>query len=342
MSKDRIHPYRTYKLILEYNGANYNGFQRQISTSHLKQVAKKSKLTNHSNIDNSIQGQIESSLSRLTKMSIPDLRVRGAGRTDKGVHAVGQVVAFDYFPSGISDDEVCSCALDNEELSSRAIARAINSFLPDDIVVREGSIVPSAQYPFEARSNIVLKRYIYLIRCLPQSAAPSHSIKGRHAFRRVFGPACWECPWELNLVALQDICENLEGRKDFSRFVDKRDVFTKDNIIDLLKFKARIVTDDGFGLFGGDKNDNSSASHFASSSVLIQLTAEAVGFRRGMVRYLVGYAVDAARGKVPPMYLPQQNYIFSSSQDEIENGFKINSAPACGLYLAKVVYDKIS
>ena len=61
------------KLVLEYDGRRYNGWQRQTNTK------------------NTVQGRIEHVLQLMTGEKI---EIRGAGRTDKGVHALGQVANF--------------------------------------------------------------------------------------------------------------------------------------------------------------------------------------------------------------------------------------------------------
>ena len=63
-----------YKAVVEYDGTNYFGFQRQIAEQA------------------TIQGELENVLSQLTQVHTP---IIGAGRTDAGVHASGQVIAFD-------------------------------------------------------------------------------------------------------------------------------------------------------------------------------------------------------------------------------------------------------
>ena len=86
-------------LLVEYNGGKYHGFQYQ------KNVA-------------SIQGTIEEAIFNLTG---EPTRIKGAGRTDTGAHAMGQVVAFDT----------------NVAYSPQEFTRALNSYLPQDIVIKE-------------------------------------------------------------------------------------------------------------------------------------------------------------------------------------------------------------
>jgi tRNA pseudouridine38-40 synthase len=95
---------KNIKLIIEYNGTNYSGWQSQ-----------KNRTT--------IQNIIESCLSSLTKESI---KIYGSGRTDSGVHAYGQVASFKS-SSKIPPDKY---------------SYALNQKLPDDIVIVKSELVP--------------------------------------------------------------------------------------------------------------------------------------------------------------------------------------------------------
>ena len=111
-----------YLVTLSYDGSNYNGFQR------LKDLP-------------SIQSELESALSIINKNSVI---VKGSGRTDKGVHALGQVVHFD---------------LDYDIPSSRLI-NAMNSLLPNDIRVLKCNKVNN---DIHARFSVKRKIYKYII-----------------------------------------------------------------------------------------------------------------------------------------------------------------------------------
>ena len=109
-------------LVVEYDGLNYHGFQYQ------KNVA-------------TIQEEIEKSIKQFTK---EDLRVKAAGRTDAGVHAIGQVVVFDT-ESGYEP---------------YTIKGAMNAYLPDDIAVIEAYRVDAE---FDPRRHAVSRTYVYSI-----------------------------------------------------------------------------------------------------------------------------------------------------------------------------------
>ncbi|MFI4875648.1 MAG: tRNA pseudouridine(38-40) synthase TruA [Blastopirellula sp. JB062] len=113
---------RTLQLIVSYDGTNYAGWQIQ-------------------NDQPTIQEAIETALQAITGEKI---RVTGSGRTDSGVHAIGQVVSFRT----------------QSQLSPDVFRRALNSQLPPDIVVRDAR---RAIAEFNAINCAVKKRYRYLL-----------------------------------------------------------------------------------------------------------------------------------------------------------------------------------
>ena len=106
-----------YRATLAYDGAAYQGFQRQAAGIP------------------SIQASVETALHRVTGQVVS---VTGAGRTDSGVHARGQVIAFDVvWRHGVSD-----------------LLRALNAVLPDDIALQDLSIQPGFHPRYDARSRL--------------------------------------------------------------------------------------------------------------------------------------------------------------------------------------------
>jgi tRNA pseudouridine38-40 synthase len=154
-----------YKLIIEYDGAPFCGWQLQ---------------------DNgpSVQGALETAIEKLSGERVT---VTGAGRTDAGVHALGQVAHFDL--AG--------------EKPAETVRSALNFHLkPDPIAVVEAEIVPA---DFNARFSATGRRYRYLI--LNRRAPPAID-RGR----------VWHVPVPLDTVAMADAASVLQGHHDFNSF----------------------------------------------------------------------------------------------------------------------------
>jgi len=114
---------RNIKIMLEYDGSNYSGWQIQSNTS------------------NTIQGILEEKLSKINKKK---LKVIGAGRTDAGVHALGQVANF----------------LIDVSIPVQKIPEVLNKLLPDDIVCKSAE---EKDINFHARYEANEKKYRYRI-----------------------------------------------------------------------------------------------------------------------------------------------------------------------------------
>lgn len=114
---------KNYKMILQYEGARYQGWQRQVST------------------ENTIQGKLEAILARLYGRKV---EVQGAGRTDAGVHAYGQTANF-HAKAGKTEREIMAY---------------LNQYLPEDIAVISLTEVPER---FHSRLNARGKVYRYRV-----------------------------------------------------------------------------------------------------------------------------------------------------------------------------------
>jgi tRNA pseudouridine38-40 synthase len=155
---------RTLKLTLSYDGTRLVGWQRQAD-------------------GDSVQGVLEDALARFEGAPVT---VQGAGRTDAGVHALGQVASVDV---GFAHDVA-------------TLARALNAWLPEDVrVLAVDEMAPG----FHARFNARSKTYRYCIRNGP-TASP---------FER---PFVWHVPQPLDLEAMRASASRLLGRHDFSSF----------------------------------------------------------------------------------------------------------------------------
>ncbi len=153
-----------FKLIIEYDGAAYCGWQRQAG-------------------DPTLQETIEIALSVMTKETI---RVIGSGRTDAGVHALGQTAHFHT----------------RSAIPSQGFQAGLNSLLPDDIVIRACVPVPD---DFHARFHARHKTYRYTIRNQPLPAA----IGRQYA---------WHIRKPLDIAAMQAAADHIIGTHDFKSF----------------------------------------------------------------------------------------------------------------------------
>lgn len=151
-------------LIVEYDGTRYHGFQAQVGVP-------------------TIQDTIESALKKITGERI---RIVGAGRTDAGVHARGQVISF-------------KCV---SRLSLRTLIRALNFYLLPDIAVKAGSLVEGS---FNARRDAISREYRYTIL---NSPTPSPLQRDYAYF----------VPVPLDTSAMNEASQELLGRQDFASF----------------------------------------------------------------------------------------------------------------------------
>ena len=156
--------HRTLKLTLQYDGTDYVGWQRQAEGV-------------------SIQGLLEDALRPIEGAPVT---VHGAGRTDAGVHAVGQVASVTLTAT----------------LDTSTLARALNAVLPRDVRVRD---VEEAVAGFHARFSATGKRYRY--RILNGGSGSPFDLRYN-----------WHVPQPLDYEAMVAAAKPLEGRRDFAAF----------------------------------------------------------------------------------------------------------------------------
>jgi tRNA pseudouridine38-40 synthase len=152
------------RIKIEYDGSNYSGWQLQVG-------------------QDSIQARLEAVLEQIFLRAV---RVHGAGRTDAGVHALGQVAAFElprHFDPG-------------------DLKRAMNALLPRDIAIIEAAAVSDA---FDPRRDAHLRAYEY--RVLNQDRRSAFAF--RHA---------WLVPAQLDLAAMNAAARRFIGEHDFTSF----------------------------------------------------------------------------------------------------------------------------
>ncbi len=154
---------RHIKLTLAYDGTDYHGWQVQARDR-----------------GPTVQGMLEEAWHRLTGERV---RVTGAGRTDAGVHALGQVAHL----------------ATNSRIPADRVPHALNSVLPPDIVVGEAVEVDAG---FHARFGATGKTYTYRI--------------WNHPFPDPFTRRyAWHIPYPLDLTAMQQAAGALVGTHDF-------------------------------------------------------------------------------------------------------------------------------
>jgi tRNA pseudouridine38-40 synthase len=153
-----------YRARVEYDGTDFSGFQVQPGKR-------------------TVQGVLEAALARLGDDA--DTRVDGAGRTDAGVHASGQVIAFTY----------------TGRLAATELGRALDALLPPDIAIRDVRRVPDGFHPrYAAR----YREYRYTVWNGPRSPLRERTALGVRA--------------PLDTVAMSRAGSVFIGRHDFSAF----------------------------------------------------------------------------------------------------------------------------
>jgi tRNA pseudouridine38-40 synthase len=152
-------------LTLHYDGAGFFGWQLQAK-------------------ERTVQGELERVMGRL--LDAP-ARVIGSGRTDRGVHAAGQVASVDA-PA---------------KWSPRALARALNALLPADVRVVDARAVPPTFHP---RYGATSRSYVYRVGLSEITRSPFHS------------RWCWPLCRELDLPTMRAATEPLLGEHSFRAF----------------------------------------------------------------------------------------------------------------------------
>jgi len=166
-----------WRLTIEYDGTNYSGFQWQPDVP-------------------TIQGAIEDAIKGFCQQ---DIRIHGAGRTDAGVHACGQVAHFDLEYQDKDGNE--------RPLNGFDFAKALNAhLLPQPISILEAVVVDD---DFHARFGAKQKHYFYKIINRPNRLALD---QGR----------AWWIKKPLNVTYMNEAGQCLIGEHDFTTFRDTK------------------------------------------------------------------------------------------------------------------------
>ena len=155
---------RNIKLTIEYDGKDFNGWQKQPNKLN-------------------IQGEIEKAIYNITKEEVDLI---GSGRTDAGVHALGQIANFKT----------------NSNISIEKLPLAINSQLKNSIIIKKAEVVDER---FHSRYNAKQKTYRYII---------NNSKSGTAIYRNL--EYCF--PIELDVEKMKEATKYFEGEHDFKAF----------------------------------------------------------------------------------------------------------------------------
>lgn len=155
---------RKIRIVVEYDGTTLSGWQRQANAP-------------------TVQQHIEEALAQILQHEVT---IAGASRTDAGVHARGQVAAFET----------------ERSIPLHGIRRGLNSLLPDSIAVRSADEVP---LDFHPRFGATGKHYRYTI-----YRAPDRSPRLRDR--------AWHHAEPLDVACMRDAARSLVGEHDFAAF----------------------------------------------------------------------------------------------------------------------------
>jgi tRNA pseudouridine(38-40) synthase len=371
-----------YKLIVAYDGTEFHGFQRQIDNATMdsryrppaaggggdgspaapvlalqsfakQQQKKRTRGGDNATINLSIQEVLESAILHLFPhvASVADLRMRFAGRTDKGVHAAGQVVQIYLAATTATTADATTKDGTGPFLPPPwMLRRSLNSRLPPSISVESAEQTTAA---FNPRKDCVRKVYEYSIRfrCY-DSKLPDKARQGTHSLRSALDHTnrLWICPWALELDTVVKVCATLQGTHDYSNFIHKDDRGRRDNTmtIDEIKFvidqeKVEMIAvaedDDDTAAASAvdhqDDDDEDAMMTIASRVITGRFRLTAASFRRSMVRLIVQFCVDAGRAPMVAVDASVAEDIFTTAPETTSIRA---TAPACGLCLVSVTY----
>lgn len=234
---------QNYRLDLAYDGTRYEGWQRQKRT------------------ENTIQGKIEAVLSKMEGRAV---EINGAGRTDAGVHARGQVANV-HLATTRSADEICAY---------------LNRYLPEDIGVNR---VCAVDERFHARLSAVRKQYCYRI----ETGLPKHVFDRKYiwhyteqSLRRTKAAEVCEddgalAAAQLDVARMRAAADLLVGRHDFRSFCGNKN---------MKKSTVRCI----------ERID------FAETKNELAITYTGDGFLQYMIRILTGTLLECGSGRRRP------------------------------------------
>ncbi|XP_024358741.1 uncharacterized protein [Physcomitrium patens] len=189
---EKTQPGWKWRLVISYDGTQYSGWQ--IQKNYV-----------------SIQEKVEDALSKFTRLPRDELKLVGAGRTDAGVHAWGQVAHF--------TTPTCFCDLE-------PLHTSLNGILPPDIRILE---VSSVQPDFHARYSACRKTYQYKAYVSPVMDPFQHAY-------------AYHIKNSVNIAAMEEAASYFVGTHNFSAFANhSADTASRDTLRDLLSFTVSSI-----------------------------------------------------------------------------------------------------
>ena len=284
---------RNIKLILEYDGTNYSGWQSQANA-------------------NAIQDVVSEAIEKMVEHKVV---LRGASRTDAGVHALGQVAAFET----------------DRSIPCDGFLKGLNALFPKDIRVKH---CEEAVNNFHPTRDAKWKEYHYL---LETGETPSALNRNR---------AWWAGP-ALDMAAMEEASRCLIGEHDFKSFQGQQ-ADTKTTVRELNDIRITpLLCKEGGGISTPSKQVRKHTllkqtvclgpldQVFLFAPPLqrgrVRLGFRAPGFLKYMIRNMVGTLVEVGQGK---RSAGEVKTILESLDRRKAGG----CAPACGLYLMQVAY----
>jgi tRNA pseudouridine38-40 synthase len=225
---------------VSYDGREFVGSQRQASAR-------------------TVQGELERALEEIAGKVIP---IHLAGRTDRGVHAAGQVA---------------SCSRKGIRLQIGQLAKAMNAHLEHDIAVQEASLEPKG---FHARYSATWREYRYRIWAGTRQPNADGYV--------------WVHPQQLDLARMADAANRIVGEHDFAAFASGGEGVPWSSRKDRQHGSTRIVQ-----ICAVRKMENWWGAT-RQDGTLIDVRIVANGFLPRMVRGIVGTLVEIGRGARPP------------------------------------------
>lgn len=267
---------RNLKILLAYDGTEYHGWERQPR-------------------DRSLQQTLEEAVHSLTGQPV---RVVASGRTDAGVHALGQVANF-------RTEATYDCA---------TIQKALNALLPQDIRVLD---VADAAEDFHANYSAKGKMYRYVM-C-------DRAVMDPFLRRYVV-----HCQRQLDHALMQEAAQCLVGTHDFSSFETAG--APRSSSVRTIRW-IQVFRDSPLRIWQSGESTGSfqASASDAGCSALLFLEIAADGFLYNMVRSIAGTLMNVGRGFWPATHVR----MILESQDRTRAG---PTAPAHGLFLVHLYY----